>query len=181
MGTRARTGSGGKVDRCRRHGTSRRPLLLVRRACAATCAGHARAAGRSRWRGPPVRGLPCALGRGSGCRAVRGDDAAHRTHPGYRVVSYPSLLEQLDVALGSTLRLERELGGGGMSRVFLAEQLDLGRPVVVKVLPPELTTEMSADRFRREVLIAARLQHPNIVPVLAAGQAGAVMYYTMPL
>ena len=96
-------------------------------------------------------------------------------------MTYPSLLEQLEEALGSTLRIERELGGGGMSRVFLAEQLDLGRHVVVKVLPPELATELSADRFRREVLIAARLQHPNIVPVLAAGQAGSVMYYTMPL
>ena len=95
-------------------------------------------------------------------------------------MAYPSLFEQLDSALGATFRLERELGGGGMSRVFLAEDRELGRRVVVKVLPPELTTELSADRFRREVLIAARLQHPNIVPVLTAGQAGSVMYYAMP-
>jgi tRNA A-37 threonylcarbamoyl transferase component Bud32 len=95
-------------------------------------------------------------------------------------VSFPSLQEQLAEALAKELRFEREIGGGGMSRVFLAEDVALSRRVVVKVLPPELITELSADRFRREVLIAAKLQHPNIVPVLSAGSAANVLYYTMP-
>ena len=77
--------------------------------------------------------------------------------------------------------LERELGGGGMSRVFVAEEIDLGRKVVIKVLPPELAAGLSTDRFRREIQLAASLQHPQIVPLLAAGQAGELLYYTMPL
>ena len=93
---------------------------------------------------------------------------------------HPSLREQLTDSLGDTFRIERELGGGGMARVFLAEERDLGRRVVVKVLPPELTTKLSFDRFRREILIAAGLRHPNIVPVLTAGEAAGLAYYTMP-
>ena len=86
----------------------------------------------------------------------------------------------LQRGLGSAYTLERELGGGGMSRVFLAEETALGRRVVVKVLAPQLTEGMSAERFAREVRLAARLQHPNIVPVLAAGDASSLPYYTMP-
>ena len=67
-----------------------------------------------------------------------------------------------------------------MSRVFLAEEAALGRQVVVKVLPPELAEGVSAERFTREVKLAARLQHPNIVPVLTAGEAAGLPYYTMP-
>ncbi|HEX6054104.1 MAG TPA: protein kinase [Gemmatimonadaceae bacterium] len=90
------------------------------------------------------------------------------------------LRDQLQTALGSAYTLERELGGGGMARVFLAEETALGRPVVIKVLPPEVAHEMSAERFAREIRVSARLQHPNIVPVLTAGAAGSVPYYTMP-
>jgi eukaryotic-like serine/threonine-protein kinase len=71
--------------------------------------------------------------------------------------------------------LERELGGGGMSRVFLAHDRELNRRVVVKVLPPDLAVEMSAERFRREIQVAAQLQHPHIVPVLTAGTHGDVL------
>ena len=67
-----------------------------------------------------------------------------------------------------------------MSRVFVAHDLSLGREVVVKVLPPELAEGLSAERFTREVKLAARLQHANIVPVLTAGDAGGLPYYTMP-
>ena len=77
--------------------------------------------------------------------------------------------------------LERELGGGGMARVFVAEETALGRRVVVKVLAPELAEGLSADRFEREVRLAARLQHPHIVPLLAAGAlSNGALYYTMP-
>ena len=91
------------------------------------------------------------------------------------------LRERLQSSLGSTYTLERELGGGGMSRVFVAEEAALGRRVVVKVLAPELAHELSAERFAREIRLAASLQHANIVPVHSAGVAGGVPYYTMPL
>ena len=91
-----------------------------------------------------------------------------------------ALLEQLKASLGSQYRIERELGGGGMSRVFLAEEMALGRLVVLKVLPSELGAMLSADRFQREVRLAASLQHPHIVTLLSAGRAGDALYYTMP-
>src|SRR5262249_939666 len=92
----------------------------------------------------------------------------------------PEFEARLESALGSQYRLERELGGGGMSRVFLAEEVALGRKVVIKVLPPEMTSGVNQDRFRREVQLAARLQHPHIVPLLAAGAAGDLLWYAMP-
>ena len=91
------------------------------------------------------------------------------------------LLERLRVALGDKYAIERELGGGGMSRVFVAEDLQLRRKVVVKVLPPDLAAGLSIERFRREIHLAAQLQHPNVVPLHAAGQADRLLYYTMPL
>jgi eukaryotic-like serine/threonine-protein kinase len=82
-------------------------------------------------------------------------------------------------ALGDGFLLERELVGG-MSRVFVARETALGRTVVLKVLPPNLAAGLSAERFRREIQVAANLQHPHIVPLLNAGQAGDFLYYTMP-
>jgi serine/threonine-protein kinase len=90
------------------------------------------------------------------------------------------LRDRLQATLGGGYTLERELGGGGMSRVFVAEDERLGRRVVVKVLAPELTEGLSAERFEREVRLVARLQHPNVVPLLAAGERDGLAYYTMP-
>ncbi len=90
------------------------------------------------------------------------------------------LQEQLQATLGSCYAIERELGGGGMSRVFVARDETLGRDVVVKVIAPENAEGLSAERFAREVKLAARLQQANIVPVLAAGTSGNLPYYTMP-
>jgi serine/threonine protein kinase/Tfp pilus assembly protein PilF len=87
---------------------------------------------------------------------------------------------QLQTTLSDAYRLERELGGGGMSRVFLAEERALGRRVVVKVLSPDLAAGVNFDRFRREILLTARLQHPHIVPVFTAGETEGLPYYTMP-
>lgn len=67
-----------------------------------------------------------------------------------------------------------------MSRLFLATEPSLGRDVVVKLLPPELASEVSAARFQREIELAARFQHPNIVPVLAGGASDGLLYYVMP-
>ena len=89
-------------------------------------------------------------------------------------------LARLNAALAGRYRIERELGGGGMSRVFLARETALGREVVVKVLAQELAAGVSAERFTREIATAARLQQANIVPVLSAGDADGVAYYTMP-
>jgi serine/threonine-protein kinase len=90
------------------------------------------------------------------------------------------LQNQLQEILGSAYRIDRELGGAGMSRVFVATEVELGRQVVVKVLPPDLAAGINVDRFRREIQLAARLQHPHIVPLLAAGAKGSLLYYTMP-
>jgi tRNA A-37 threonylcarbamoyl transferase component Bud32 len=90
-------------------------------------------------------------------------------------------LEVLRAQLAGAYLVERELGGGGMSRVYLAEEVALGRRVVLKVLAPDLAHVLSAERFEREIRVAARLQHPHIVPLLAAGRAGDTLYYTMPL
>jgi serine/threonine-protein kinase len=88
---------------------------------------------------------------------------------------------RLQAALGAAYRLERELGGGGMSRVFIAEEVELRRKVVVKVLPPDMAAGLNAERFRREIQLAASLQHPHIVPLIAAGRTGDLVWYTMPL
>ena len=89
------------------------------------------------------------------------------------------LRDQLQSALGAAYTIERELGGGGMSRVFLAREVALNRQVVVKVVPIE-GGHAAVERFRREITTAAQLQHPHIVPVLSAGEAAGVPYFTMP-
>src|SRR5215218_777529 len=89
------------------------------------------------------------------------------------------LRERLQSSLGDVFAIERELGGGGMSRVFLAREIALDRQVVVKVLHPELAG-VNVDRFRRELQVVAQLQHPHIVPVLAAGETLGILYFTMP-
>ena len=90
------------------------------------------------------------------------------------------LRAHLEASLGSTYSFERELGGGGMSRVFVATETRLGRRVVVKVLNPDVAHGVSAERFERETRMAASLQDPRIVPVLAAGDADGIPFYTMP-
>src|SRR5687767_15387755 len=100
--------------------------------------------------------------------------------PSPRDTSLTEFTQRLTAALGADYRIERELGGGGMSRVFLAEDLSLGRKVVVKVLPPEMAASVNQDRFRREIQLAARLQHPHVVPLLTANASGDLLWYVMP-
>jgi serine/threonine-protein kinase len=95
----------------------------------------------------------------------------------------PNILEfeqRLKDTLSSAYNIERELGGGGMSRVFVATDRILGRKIVIKVLSPELTAEVNRGRFRREIQVAAQLQHPHIVPLLSAGEQEDLLYFTMP-
>ena len=91
-----------------------------------------------------------------------------------------SFESELRSALGDNYEIERELTGSGMSRVFVAVEKSLSRKVVVKVLPPDLAAGVNRERFRREIQLAAQLQHPHIVPLHAAGSAGDVLYFTMP-
>ncbi|MCC7003791.1 MAG: protein kinase [Gemmatimonadaceae bacterium] len=89
-------------------------------------------------------------------------------------------VSQLKAHLGDRYEFERELGGGGMSRVFLATERALSRRVVVKVLAPELSHRVNLERFQQEIATAATLQHPQIVPVFHAGSAADLRYYVMP-
>jgi len=88
------------------------------------------------------------------------------------------------VQLGDALRgryvIERELGRGGMATVFLAHDLKHDRPVALKVLLPELAATVGPERFEREIKLAARLQHPHILTVLDSGEAGGLLWFTMP-
>ena len=90
------------------------------------------------------------------------------------------LRDRLESALGSGFCIERELGGGGMSRVFVAEDVRLRRRIVAKVLSPELAAGISAERFEREIQLAAALQQANIVPLITVGDTAGLPYYTMP-
>src|SRR5436309_3375401 len=92
----------------------------------------------------------------------------------------PDLLAVLRDALADRYAVERELGRGGMATVFLAEDLKHRRPVAIKVLHPELAAAVGAERFLREIEIAARLQHPHILPLYDSGAAGSLLYYVMP-
>ncbi|HEV8600760.1 MAG TPA: protein kinase [Gemmatimonadales bacterium] len=91
------------------------------------------------------------------------------------------LRDRLQQTLGGAYTLERELSGGGMSRVFVATETRLGRRVVVKVLRTEITAGPSAERFEREMALCARCHHPHIVPVLATGEIEGLPWFTMPL
>jgi serine/threonine-protein kinase len=100
--------------------------------------------------------------------------------PDARSTPTDSLAGRLQGGLGAAYEIERELGGGGMSRVFLATDTALARRVVVKVLREDVLEGVSRERFRREVLVSANLQHPNIVGVIAAGEADGLPWFVMP-
>ncbi len=90
------------------------------------------------------------------------------------------LLESLQHALTDRYRIERELGRGGMATVYLAQDLKHSRRVALKVLRPEIAPALGADRFQREIAIAARLQHPHILGLFDSGVTEGVLWYTMP-
>jgi hypothetical protein len=92
----------------------------------------------------------------------------------------PHLFDALRQALVERYVLERELGHGGSATVYLAQDLKFHRPVALKVLSPELALAVRAERFQREIDIAARLNHPHILPLFEADAAGDFLYYTMP-
>lgn len=92
----------------------------------------------------------------------------------------PNSPESLQNALASRYSIEREIGRGGNATVFLARDVKHDRPVAVKVLRPELSSAVGTERFLREVKIAARLQHPHILPLYDSGEASGYLFYVMP-
>src|SRR5438445_1030973 len=97
-----------------------------------------------------------------------------------RKTEMSDLLRRLQAALADRYDLDREIGRGGMATVYLAQDVRHHRSVAVKVLHPALALSLGSDRFLREIQIAARLQHPHIVPLYDSGQAGEFLYYVMP-
>lgn len=95
-------------------------------------------------------------------------------------MSHSSAPAELQAALADRYVIERELGSGGMATVYLARDLKHRRFVALKVLSPALAASVGADRFLREIELAARLQHPHIVTVFDSGDAGGILWYTMP-
>jgi serine/threonine-protein kinase len=90
------------------------------------------------------------------------------------------VLDRMQTALADRYTIQRELGRGGMAVVYLAEDRRHERPVAIKVLRPELTSAMAAERFLREIKLTANLHHPHILTLLDSGQADGLLYYVMP-
>ena len=88
--------------------------------------------------------------------------------------------DRLAAALADRYRIERELGQGGMATVYLAQDLKHDRKVAIKVLRPELSAVLGAERFLSEIKVTANLQHPNLLPLFDSGEAGGLFYYVMP-
>jgi serine/threonine-protein kinase len=93
----------------------------------------------------------------------------------------PEIAPRLTEALSDRYRLERELGQGGMATVYLAEDLRHHRKVAIKVIRQDLSEGMGAERFLREIRLAASLHHPNILPLYDSGEVDGHLYYVMPV
>ncbi|HET8623127.1 MAG TPA: protein kinase, partial [Gemmatimonadales bacterium] len=89
-------------------------------------------------------------------------------------------LERLRLTLAEQYTVSRELGRGGMAVVYLADDPRHDRQVAIKVLLPELAASLGGDRFLREIRVAAKLQHPHILPLFDSGNADGLLYYVMP-
>src|SRR5829696_9830590 len=113
---------------------------------------------------------------------LRDDDRTPYPRTGARVTnpSLSPLLVSLREALAGRYEVERELGAGGMGQVLLGRDIALDRPVAIKVIAPDLASSpASRQRFLREARTVARLRHPNIVAVYAAGEADGLLYFVM--
>jgi TolB-like protein/tetratricopeptide (TPR) repeat protein/tRNA A-37 threonylcarbamoyl transferase component Bud32 len=125
------------------------------------------------------------------CHTPLPDEAEYCLHCGRATPTKPGValramatgadeVDRVRAALAAQYRIERVLGSGGMATVYLAEDLKHRRQVAVKVMRPELSATLGADRFLREVEIAAKLSHPHILPVFDSGSADGLLYYAMP-
>ncbi len=95
-------------------------------------------------------------------------------------MAVPEQTDRLNTALAGRYVIVRELGAGGMATVYLARDLKHEREVAIKVLRPDLSASLGAERFLREIRIAAQLQHPHVLTVFDSGEAGEFLYYVMP-
>ncbi len=109
-----------------------------------------------------------------------GWDADHEETKAGKGETVPELLERLSTSLANRYKILRELGQGGMAKVFLAHDLKYEREVAVKVLRPDVAADVGAVRFLQEIQIAARLHHPHILPLYDSDQANGLLYYVMP-
>src|SRR6202165_1313088 len=103
---------------------------------------------------------------------------------GYRgkaLTSRHPMLDRLRSALAGRYTIERELGAGGMATVYLAKAVSNPRRVAVTVRRPEIAATLGAERFSREIDVAAQLQHPHILPLLDSGEALGFFYYVFPV
>ena len=89
-------------------------------------------------------------------------------------------LDRLKAALAGKYEIDRELGAGGMAIVFLAYDPKHERKVAIKVMRPELAAALGSERFLREIKTAAKISHPNVLPVFDSGDADGFIYYVMP-
>lgn len=111
------------------------------------------------------------------CGADVSGESAERTLP---LESDPQLQAKLQADLGADYFLERELGRGGMAAVFLGTEVNLGRKVAIKVLPPELSFGRGLiERFKREARTVATLDHPHIIPIYRVSTSGNLCWYVM--
>src|SRR3954468_7752312 len=87
---------------------------------------------------------------------------------------------RLTSAVADRYQIDREIGRGGMARVYLARDIRHERPVALKVLNPELGAVLGVERFLSEIKVTANLQHPNLLPLFDSGEAGGLLFYVMP-
>ena len=92
----------------------------------------------------------------------------------------PLPIDRLRDVLTGSYSIDRELGRGGMATVYLAQDLKHDRVVALKVLHPDLAASLGPDRFLREIHLAARLNHPHILPLFDSGEADGILFYVMP-
>src|SRR3954463_9332411 len=144
-------------------------------------------AGPGAWRSPECKSLKWAIGIYTVRRvpAMWQSPPWCRSHlPGSRIVSVRSAMtdtqSHLTAGLADRYRLERELGAGGMATVYLAYDLRHERKVAIKVLKPELSAVIGAERFLREIKTIATLQHPHILGLIDSGEVNGTAYYVMP-
>ena len=90
------------------------------------------------------------------------------------------MMTRLATAVEGRYRIEKEAGRGAMARVYQAVELQSGRPVAIKLLPPEMATATNAERFLREIALTKTLEHPNILPLIDSGAADGLYWYVMP-
>lgn len=105
---------------------------------------------------------------------------SQRTGSSFSAHMHEDLVTRLQAAVGDDYQIEREFASGGQSRLFLADDPTADRKVVIKLLPPEMSGAIEAERFKREIRVLGALQHPHIVPLLGTGHSGEMLWYVMP-